>query len=66
MQNSKTDIRAQIERTRSRLNALFELDQLESEFRLIENEYRERREVILAKIRETGDEEAIPALLTAE
>lgn len=43
MQNQKKSTRQAIEQTKTRLDLLEELDLLESEFRLIENEYTKRR-----------------------
>ena len=43
MSNTSSEIVNELERTRSRLELLQELELLESEFRLIENEYNQRK-----------------------
>ena len=43
MSNPSSEIINELERTRSRLEILQELDLLESEFRLIQNEYNQRK-----------------------
>ena len=52
MSNQTEIIRTHLERTRSQLQLLQELDQLESEFRLIETEYRQRVEQLKIKLSE--------------
>ena len=47
MSNPSSEIINELERTRSRLEILQELDLLESEFRLIQNEYNQRKLHIL-------------------
>ena len=57
MSNQTEIIRNQLEKTRTRLQLLQELDLLTSEFRLIETEYRERLELLKNKLAElnSGD-----------
>ena len=43
MSNSPSEILNELERTRTRLEVLQELELLESEFRLIQNEYNQRK-----------------------
>ena len=52
MSNQTEIIRTQLEKTRTQLRLLQELDQLESEFRLIETEYRQRLELLKNKLAE--------------
>lgn len=51
MQNSPKNTRQEIEQTKSRLELLEEIDLLDSEFRLIENEYTQRRQHLEERLR---------------
>ena len=50
MSNPSTEITVELERARTRLEVLQELELLESEFRLIENEYTQRKQHLEARL----------------
>ena len=50
MQNQTTNTKLRIEKNRTEFDLLQQLDLLESEFRLIENEYRERHAELTKKL----------------
>ena len=52
MQNQKTDVRSAIEKAKEHLEILEEIELLDSEFRLIENEYHQRREHLAARLKQ--------------
>ena len=53
MSNPTTEITNELELTRNRLEILQELELLESEFRLIENEYNQRKQHLTARLSAT-------------
>ena len=54
MSNQKDHVRNEIEKTRTRLSILEELDLLDSEFGLIQVEYMQRRRILEAKLIENA------------
>ena len=50
MSNPSSELTSELERTRTRLEVLQELELLESEFRLIENEYNQRKQHLKSKL----------------
>ena len=52
MSNPTTEITNELELTRNRLEILQELELLESEFRLIENEYTQRKRHLAERLNE--------------
>ena len=54
MSNQKDHVRNEIEKTRTRLSVLEELDLLDSEFGLIKIEYLQRRRILEAKLIENA------------
>ena len=50
MSNSPSEILNELERTRTRLEVLQELELLESEFRLIQNEYNQRKQHLAERL----------------
>jgi hypothetical protein len=50
MSNQVPDVRKQIEQTRATLAILEEIDELDTEFRLIETEYLQRRKALSDKL----------------
>jgi len=61
MSDSARNTKEAIARAKPQLQLLEQLDQFESEFRLIETEYRQRREEIKCHLEELGK---LPPLLT--
>ena len=53
MSNQIPDVRKQIEQTRATLAILEEIDELDTEFRLIETEYLQRRKALSDKLTNT-------------
>ena len=54
MSNQKANVREEIEKTKSRLEILEEIDLLESEFGLIKNEYFQRLEHYKKRLESLG------------
>ena len=50
MSDPSSELTNEVERARTRLEVLQELELLESEFRLIENEYNQRKQHLTAKL----------------
>ena len=50
MSNSPSEIINELERARTRLEVLQELELLESEFRLIQNEYNQRKQHLAERL----------------
>ena len=50
MQNQTTNTKHRLEKNRTEFELLQQLDLLESEFRLIENEYRQRHQELSSKL----------------
>ena len=50
MSNPSSELTNELERTKDRLEVLQELELLESEFRLIENEYNQRKQHLTARL----------------
>ena len=50
MSNPSSEIVSELERTRDRLEVLQELELLESEFRLIQNEYNQRKQHLAERL----------------
>ena len=50
MSNPSSEITSELERTRTRLEVLQELELLESEFRLIQNEYTQRKQHLAERL----------------
>ena len=50
MSNPSSELNNELERTRSRLEVLQELELLESEFRLIQNEYNQRKQHLAERL----------------
>ena len=54
MSNPSSELTNEVERARTRLEVLQELELLESEFRLIENEYNQRKQHLTARLSATN------------
>ena len=50
MSNPSSELTSELERTRTRLEVLQELELLESEFRLIQNEYNQRKQHLAERL----------------
>ena len=50
MQNPSSNVRDEVEKVRIKLDLLQELELLESEFRLIENEYTQRKRHLASRL----------------
>ena len=55
MPNSKKNVREKIAATEQKLEILREIDLLDAEFRLIENEYLQRRSELDARLEEPAE-----------
>jgi hypothetical protein len=59
MQNQTTNTKLRIEKNRTEFDLLQQLDLLESEFRLIENEYRKRHEELICRLEMLNKQDTI-------